>query len=92
MKIQYADEFVQKLGMGDPKRCVYQFIYYEKDSVDTEIIQYFIMHGLGLCIKVDIYVAHMFYAWKFSHDKAVPTSIKNNKYFLSLNTHTTLFD
>ena len=34
----------------------------KKESVDTKIIQYFVMHGLGLCIKVDIYVAHMFYA------------------------------
>ena len=49
-----------KLGMGDPTTYVYQFIYDEKDSVDTNIIQYFIMHGLVLCIKFDSYVAHMF--------------------------------
>ena len=49
--------------MGDPKTCVYQLIYDENDSDETKIIQYFIMHGLGLCMKVDSYVAHMFYAW-----------------------------
>ena len=27
MKIQYANEFVQNLGMGYPTTCVYQFIY-----------------------------------------------------------------
>ena len=49
--------------MVDPTTCVYQFILDENLSVDTEIVQYFIMHVLGLCIKVDSYVAHMFYAW-----------------------------
>ena len=61
MKLQYANEFIEKLGMGDTTTCVYQFIYDGKYSVDTNIIQYFIMHGLGLCIKVDSYVEHTFY-------------------------------
>ena len=77
--------------MGDTTTCVYQLIYDEKYSVDTKIIQYFIMHGLGLCIKVNSYVAHMFYAWSFSHNTAVPIAIKNNKYFQSYNTNTTAF-
>ena len=76
MKIKYANESVQKLGMGDPITCVYQFIYNENDSVDTKIILYFIMHGLGSCIKVDSYVAHMLYAWSFSHNISVPIAIK----------------
>ena len=46
------------------------------------------MHGLGLCIKVDSYVAHIFYAWLFSHNTAVPIAKKN---FLSLNKNTTVF-
>ena len=65
--------------MVDPTTCVYQFIYDENYSVDTEIIQYFIRHGLGLCIKLDSYVAHMFYAWSFIHNTSVPITIKNNK-------------
>ena len=51
MKIKYANEFVQQLGMGDPTTCVFKCIYNEKVSIETEIIQYFIMHGLGLCIN-----------------------------------------
>ena len=62
MKIQYTSEFILKLGVGDPTTCVYQFIYDENDSVETNIILYFIMHRFGLCIKFDIYVAHMLYA------------------------------
>ena len=60
MKMQYANNFVQKLGMGDPSTCVYQIIYDEKDKNDTHIAQNFIMHRLVLCIKVDIYVIHLF--------------------------------
>ena len=57
IKIKYANKFVQKLGMGDPTTCVYQLILYENDSVETNIIQYFIMHELGLWIKIDSYVS-----------------------------------
>ena len=68
--------------MGDPTKCSYQFIYNENYNDNTKIIQYFIMHGLGLCIKVDSYVAHMFYAWSFSHNTAFRISI--NKIFFIL--------
>ena len=49
------------------------------------------MHGLGLCIKLNSYVAHMFYACSLGHNKSVPISIKHNRYLLSLNTYTTVF-
>ena len=49
------------------------------------------MHGLGLCIKVDSYVAHSFYAYSFSHNTSVPIDKNNNTYFLSLNKNTTVF-
>ena len=65
-----------KIDMGDPTTCVYQLIYDENVNDDTKIIQYFIMNGLGLWIKVDSYVAHMFYAWSYSNNKAVPISIQ----------------
>ena len=86
MKIKYANEFVQNLVMGDPTICVYQFIYDKNDNYDTQIIQYFIVHGLGLCIRVDSYVEQMVYAWSFCNNIASPISINNKKYFISLNT------
>ena len=76
MKIQYTNEFVQKLEMGDPTTCVYKFIYDKNNSDQKKIIRYFIMHRLLLCINVDSYVAHMFYACLFSHNTAVPIAIK----------------
>ena len=91
MKIKYANKFVQKLGMGDPTTWFYQFINDENDSDETKIVQFFNMHGLGLCIKVDSCVTHMFYVWPWSHNTPVPIAINKNKYFLSLNTNTTVF-
>ena len=77
--------------MSDTTTCVYQSIYDESDSDDTKIIQYFMMHGMGLYIKVDSYVANMFYAWSLSYNTPVPVYIDKNKHFVSLNTYTTVF-
>ena len=73
------------MGLGDPKTWVYKIFFNENYSNDTKIIQYFIMHGLVLCIKLDSFVAHMFYAWSLINNTSVPISIKSNKNFLSLN-------
>ena len=45
------------------------------------------MHGLGLCIKVDSYVAHFF---MYSHSVMIQQFQSQNK-ILSLNTNTTVF-
>ena len=71
MKIQYTNNVIHKFSTGDPTTCVYQFIYDEQDENDTHITQYFIMCGLGLCIRVNSYVAHLFYAWSFSNNIAI---------------------
>ena len=92
MKIKYANEFFQKLVMGDQTTCAYQYIYNENDSDGTNIIKYFIMHGLGLCIKVNSYVEHMFYALSFSHNTAITIAINNNTYFIYFNTNSTVFN
>ena len=72
--------------MGDLTTCVYPFIYNENDNDHTNILQYFIIHGLELCIKVDSYVTHMFYVWSFSHNTELLIAIKKEKYFFPLNT------
>ena len=38
MKIQYANEFIINMVLGDPTICVNQFIFDENDSNDTNII------------------------------------------------------
>ena len=62
MKITYSNEFILNMGLGYPTNFVYQFIFDENDINYTRIIQYFIMHGLGICIKLNSFVAYMFYA------------------------------
>ena len=69
MKIQYAKKYVQKLGLVYSTTRVYQFIYDKNDIDDTKRIQYFIMHGMVLCIKVDSYVVNMLYSCSLSHNK-----------------------
>ena len=70
--------------MGDPTTFIYHFIYNKEDKNDTQITQYFIMHVLGLCIKVDSYMDHMFYEWSFSHNTAVQIDKNKNKYYFIL--------
>ena len=47
-KIQYANKLILEMPLGDPTTCVYQFFFDENDSNYTNIIKYFIIHGLGL--------------------------------------------
>ena len=76
MKIQYSNEFIERMGLYDPTTYVYQFIFDENDINNTKIIEYFIMYRLGLCIKLNSFVSHMFYVWQFSHNSEVPISNK----------------
>ena len=49
------------------------------------------MHGLGLCMKIKIYVTHMFHAWSLIQNKDITIELKDNKYHLSLDIYTTIF-
>ena len=79
------------MGLGYPTTYVYQLFFDENYSNDTKIVQYFIIHGLGLCIKFDSFVAHILYSWSFSNNLAAPIAIKKNTYFILLNKYTTVF-
>ena len=57
MKIKYANECVQKLGVGDPTISFYQFIYDERDIVDTKMTQLF------LCMDWD-HVSRYIVMWR----------------------------
>ena len=43
------------------------------------------MLELGICIKPESCVEHIFYAWLFSHNTAMPVLFKKDKYYISLN-------
>ena len=91
MKVQYENEFVKSMEIGDSITCVYQLIYNENDNGVTKTTQYFIIHGLGIWINVGSYVEHMFYACSFRNNTEIPIAIKKNSYFISLTTDTTIF-
>ena len=55
MKIQYANEFIVDMELGYPETFFYQFIFNKNESNEKNIIQYFIMHELGLCIKLNYF-------------------------------------
>ena len=38
MKLQYANEFIKKLEIGDTTTSLYQLFYDENESVDTKIV------------------------------------------------------
>ena len=50
------------------------------------------MRGLRLYIKVDSYMAHMFYACSLSNNTLLPIAINKSKYFISFNTYIAVFD
>ena len=70
--------------LGDPTTCIYQFIFDENENNDTKIKQYFIKHGMGLCIKLNSFVAHMLYVWSLSYNKEEPIIYKEEKIFYFL--------
>ena len=65
--------------------------FYKHDSNDTKIIRFFVVHGLGLCMKLNGFVSHTFYAWSCSNNTEVPIYVKHNEYYLYLHTNTTMF-
>ena len=65
------------MGLGDPKTFVYQVTFDKQDTDNTHMIKYVFMEGLVICIKLNSYVAHIFYAWLFIHNASVPILIKH---------------
>ena len=60
-------------------------------TVMTKKYTIFLMHIMGLCIKLNAFVEHMLYVWSFSQNKSLSIDINHDKYFLSLNKYTTVF-
>ena len=47
MKIQYANELIHNMVLGDPKTYVYKFIFDENYSTDTNL------YNVLLCMDLD---------------------------------------
>ena len=67
--------FTGKVENGNPiifNKTLYHLWYKELRNQFSPILKkntYKNEHVLGLCINIDSYVAHIFYAWSFGHNK-----------------------
>ena len=56
-----------------PTTCCYQQV----KSENCEIVQYFVMQGLGSCVLLEDFLAHHFYSGTFVHNTSVGVAIDN---------------
>ena len=75
---------MKNFGLGIPTTCVHQFVGFERWRQNSEVYQYFVFPGLGLCIRFESFVAHMFYGWTFAHNTAAAWMSDNGRYYLSI--------
>ena len=92
-KAKYAMDFIHKFGLGVPTSCVYQFIHDENgfQEDDAEVIQYFLLNGLGVCFRLGNHVAHSFYAFTMTHCTAVCMVVVDSTLYLRKNDNFTVF-
>ena len=70
-------------GFSSGTRVTYHFVY--KNECDTgmvDIIQYFILSSLGICVRISDFTTNYFYGGLFSHCSSVPLFVKNNKVYI----------
>ena len=79
------------MGLGDLTTFFYQYFFRKYDSNGTNIIQHFVIHGVVLFIKLNIFVVQMFYSWSLIYNTAVPSYIKQNKCYLYLYAYNIVF-
>ena len=76
---RYLEKWREMLYFSKATTCVYQMIQPVPATEKYEFIQYFIMRGLGCCVRLGSHVSHMFYASHFSHCTAVCILLQNDK-------------
>ena len=89
--MDYAKALIHNIVLGNHKTCIYQ-LNFDKEVIDnTQDLQYFSMHSVGIFIKLNSYISHMFYAFPFHHNTVILILLEVNKYYLDLYTQTTVF-
>ena len=86
--MKYAKQFIYQLGMGYPMTHFYHFIYNKLDANGRYILIYFAMHGVGICVELENFVANIFYERSFSHVTAFPVALNEEHICLSLESFT----
>ena len=74
----YIKRWMNLLQLGKSTTCVYQFLVDDCfENASPDIIQYFLLDGLFLCVRMGSHVCHMFYGHTFSHRTSVGIAIIN---------------
>jgi len=68
----YVTEFDQKLGLGVPTTCAYQHVLVAKE---VQLIQFFLMEGLGCAVLIEDFVGHHFQGHAFVHHTSLCVGI-----------------
>ena len=58
---KYVKKFDDVLGIATPTTCCYQEIQHQQ----CDMVQFFVMQGLGSCVRLGGYMSHHFYAPTF---------------------------
>ena len=79
--IDYASRIQDRIQMAVPTTCAYQHVLMD-DNI--QLIQFFIMLGLGSAVFIHDYISHNFYAHCFLHNTSVCVGIdKDDRVWLS---------
>jgi hypothetical protein len=66
--LSYLSECARIVGLGYSTTCAYQHVFHPKAEKDNiQVLQFFVMPGLGCCVPILHNVGHDFFAYAFSH-------------------------
>jgi hypothetical protein len=74
-RLDYLTRFKLRVGLGTPTTCAYQFVA----AANIDVLQYFILEGLGLCVRLTSFLGHSFYAYTFVHCTSICLMRKEGK-------------
>lgn len=66
--IDYIYKIKDTIGISVPTTCAYQHVIIKQD---IQLLQFFVMHGLGSCVFLHDFISHNFYAQSFLHNTSV---------------------
>jgi hypothetical protein len=75
--VDYLQRWIDWGPMGMSTTCVYQFVGHQIKR--DEVISYFLLDGLGIAMRMNSHLCHMFFGHLFSHRTALPIIVRDGK-------------
>jgi hypothetical protein len=80
---QYLHRFFDRVRFGTPCTCAYQHVLHPSWS-SAVLYQFFMLDGMGHCVRLENNIGHQFYAHTFVHRTSLCLSVFEGRvYFLS---------